>query len=34
MPYDEAYKAAIKHTAYTVVRQAAKPVQATAASQL
>lgn len=24
-PYDEAYKAAIKNTAYTVVRHAAKP---------
>lgn len=33
MPYDEAHKAAIKNIAYTVVQQAAWPVQATTASQ-
>lgn len=33
MPYDEFHKAAIKNIAYTVVRQAARPVQATTASQ-
>lgn len=34
MTYDEAYKAAIKNTAYTLIRQVAKPVEATAASQI
>lgn len=33
MPYDEVHKAAIKNIAYTVVRQAARPVQAMTASQ-
>lgn len=33
MPYDEFLKAVIKNIAYTVVRQAARPVQATTASQ-
>lgn len=33
MPYDEVHKAAIKNIAYTVVWQAARPVQATTASQ-
>lgn len=33
MPYDEVHKPAIKNIAYTVVQQAARPVQATTASQ-
>lgn len=33
MPYDEVHKAAIKNIAYTVVQQAARPEQATTASQ-